>query len=198
MDWQSLKQCVSTCEACQLAKTRLNTVFGVGDPAAEWLFIGEAPGAQEDQQGEPFVGQAGKLLDNMLQALALKRGQNVFIANIVKCRPPGNRDPQAEEIAQCAPFLKRQIELIKPKLIVALGRVAAQSLLNTQEKSGRCAINNMTSTIFPLLSHIIPPICYAICQTRPRHGKTCVTLKGFAEIEFGCTIIIAIIFSMEN
>lgn len=136
MDWQSLKQCVSTCEACQLAKTRLNTVFGVGDPAAEWLFIGEAPGAQEDQQGEPFVGQAGKLLDNMLQALALKRGQNVFIANIVKCRPPGNRDPQAEEIAQCAPFLKRQIELIKPKLIVALGRVAAQSLLNTQEKVG--------------------------------------------------------------
>jgi len=131
MDWQSLQDCVANCEACVLSKTRTQTVFGVGDPHAEWLLIGEAPGAEEDRKGEPFVGQAGKLLDNMLAAIALKRGQNVFIANVLKCRPPANRDPQGEEVTQCDPFLKRQVELIKPKLIIALGKFAAQSLLNT-------------------------------------------------------------------
>ena len=132
MDWQSLHECVAHCEACNLSKTRTQTVFGVGDPNAEWLFVGEAPGAEEDRQGEPFVGQAGKLLDNMLKAIQLKRGQNVYIANVLKCRPPENRDPQGEEVMQCDPFLKRQVELIKPKLIVALGKFAAQSLLNSQ------------------------------------------------------------------
>lgn len=132
MDWQSLKECVAHCEACSLSKTRTQTVFGVGDPNAEWLFVGEAPGAEEDRQGEPFVGQAGKLFDNMLKAIQLKRGQNVYIANVLKCRPPENRDPQGEEVMQCDPFLKRQVELIKPKLIVALGKFAAQSLLNSQ------------------------------------------------------------------
>lgn len=132
MDWQSLQECVAHCEACSLSKTRTQTVFGVGDPNAEWLFVGEAPGAEEDIQGEPFVGQAGKLLDNMLKAIQLKRGQNVYIANVLKCRPPENRDPQGEEVMQCDPFLKRQVELIKPKLIVALGKFAAQSLLNSQ------------------------------------------------------------------
>ena len=136
MDWQSLQDCVANCEACVLSKTRTQTVFGVGDPHAEWLLVGEAPGAEEDRKGEPFVGQAGKLLDNMLAAIALKRGQNVFIANVLKCRPPANRDPQGEEVTQCDPFLKRQVELIKPKLIIALGKFAAQSLLNTTSTIG--------------------------------------------------------------
>jgi len=133
MDWQSLQDCVVNCEACALSKTRTQTVFGVGDPHAEWLLVGEAPGAEEDRKGEPFVGQAGKLLDNMLAAIKLKRGQNVFIANVLKCRPPENRDPQGEEVTQCDPFLKRQVELIKPKLIIALGKFAAQSLLGSDK-----------------------------------------------------------------
>jgi len=129
MDWQALQQSVSECEACGLAQKRTQTVFGVGDPNAEWLFVGEAPGAEEDRRGEPFVGPAGQLLDNMLAAIALKRGENVYIANVLKCRPPANRDPQGEEVVKCDPYLKRQVELIKPKLIVALGKFAAQSLL---------------------------------------------------------------------
>lgn len=129
MDWQALQQSVSECEACDLAQKRTQTVFGVGDPNAEWLFVGEAPGAEEDRRGEPFVGPAGQLLDNMLAAIALKRGENVYIANVLKCRPPANRDPHGEEVVKCDPYLKRQVELIKPKLIVALGKFAAQSLL---------------------------------------------------------------------
>lgn len=131
LDWDGLQDCVKTCEACGLAATRTQTVFGVGDPNADWLIIGEAPGAEEDRKGEPFVGQAGKLLDNMLAAIKLKRGQDVYIANVLKCRPPENRDPQGEEVIQCDPFLQRQVALIQPKLIIALGKFAAQSLLNT-------------------------------------------------------------------
>ena len=129
MDWPALKSCVADCRACALHKDRNRTVFGVGDEAADWLFVGEGPGAEEDRAGEPFVGQAGKLLDNMLDAIRLRRGDNVYIANIVKCRPPGNRNPQAEEAVACAPYLARQIALIKPRLIVALGKVAAVNLL---------------------------------------------------------------------
>ncbi len=129
MDWPALKACVADCTACALHANRNKTVFGVGDENADWLFVGEGPGADEDAQGEPFVGQAGKLLDNMLAAIALKRGTNVYIANIVKCRPPGNRNPQAEEAQACAAYLQRQIELIRPKLIIALGKVAAVNLL---------------------------------------------------------------------
>lgn len=131
LDWDALQDCVKTCKACGLAATRTQTVFGVGDPNADWLIVGEAPGAEEDRKGEPFVGQAGKLLDNMLAAIQLKRGDNVYIANVLKCRPPENRDPHGEEVTQCDPFLKRQVELIQPKIIVALGKFAAQSLLNT-------------------------------------------------------------------
>ncbi|WP_137719103.1 uracil-DNA glycosylase [Methylobacillus flagellatus] len=131
MDWQDLQTCVSACEACNLSGTRTQTVFGVGDPHADWLIVGEAPGAEEDRKGEPFVGQAGKLLDNMLAAIQLKRGDKVYIANVLKCRPPDNRDPHGEEVLQCDPFLKRQVELIQPKLILALGKFAAQSLLET-------------------------------------------------------------------
>ncbi len=129
MDWPELKSCVANCTACVLHVKRNKTVFGVGDENADWLFVGEGPGADEDAQGEPFVGQAGKLLDNMLAAIALNRGANVYITNIVKCRPPGNRNPQPEEAQACSAYLQRQIELIRPKLIIALGKVAAVNLL---------------------------------------------------------------------
>jgi uracil-DNA glycosylase len=129
MEWPELKQAVASCEACALCKTRKNTVFGVGDERADWMLIGEAPGAEEDARGEPFVGQAGKLLDNMLAAIGLERSAGVYIANVLKCRPPGNRNPEAGEVGQCSPHLIRQIALVRPKLIVAMGRFAAQTLL---------------------------------------------------------------------
>lgn len=129
MEWPELKARVAGCTDCPLHAKRTKTVFGVGDENADWLFVGEGPGADEDAQGEPFVGQAGKLLDNMLAAIRLKRGANVYIANLVKCRPPGNRNPEPHEALQCEPYLHRQIELIRPKLIIALGKVAAANLL---------------------------------------------------------------------
>jgi len=122
---------VAGCTACALHKSRTQTVFGVGDEDADWMLIGEAPGAEEDRLGDPFVGQAGRLLDNMLAAVGLERGRNVYIANVLKCRPPGNRNPEPEEVARCTPHLLRQIELVRPKLIVAMGRFAAQTLLDT-------------------------------------------------------------------
>jgi uracil-DNA glycosylase len=129
LDWGDLAADVDACTACGLARTRRCSVPGVGDRAAEWLFVGEAPGAEEDERGEPFVGQAGKLLDAMLAALSLARGRNVYIANVLKCRPPGNRTPEPAEVEACRPYLDRQIELIRPKLIVALGRSAANTML---------------------------------------------------------------------
>ncbi|HTN95083.1 MAG TPA: uracil-DNA glycosylase [Gallionella sp.] len=129
LGWTEMKRLVRDCTACKLRAGCTQTVFGVGDEKAGWLFVGEGPGADEDAQGEPFVGQAGKLLDNMLMAINLKRGTNVYIANIVKCRPPGNRNPEADEIAACLPYLQRQIELIRPRMIVALGKVASNALL---------------------------------------------------------------------
>ena len=130
-EWITLRQAVPACTACGLHKTRTQTVLGVGDERAQWMLVGEAPGAEEDRLGEPFVGQAGKLLDNMLAAIGLKRGENVYIANVLKCRPPGNRNPEPDEVAKCTPFLKQQIALIRPKLIIAMGRFAAQTLLAT-------------------------------------------------------------------
>ena len=132
MDWAQLKASVAGCTACDLSRTRNRTVVGVGDEAANWLFVGEAPGADEDAQGEPFVGQAGRLLDNMLAAIGLARGADVYIANIVKCRPPGNRNPDAVEASCCGPYLQRQIELLRPRLIVALGKIAAANLLGRE------------------------------------------------------------------
>ena len=129
MDWAELKSAVAQCVICPLHAKRNKTVFGVGDESADWMFIGEGPGADEDALGDPFVGQAGRLLDSMLAAIRLKRGENVYIANIVKCRPPGNRNPEPDEAQKCEPYLQRQIDLVKPKLIVALGRVAAVNLL---------------------------------------------------------------------
>jgi uracil-DNA glycosylase len=129
MAWPELKAAVAACHECALHAKRTNTVFGVGDENANWVFVGEGPGADEDALGDPFVGQAGKLLDSMLAAVGLKRGENVYICNVVKCRPPGNRNPEPEEMQKCEPFLQRQIELLQPRLIVALGRIAAQNLL---------------------------------------------------------------------
>jgi DNA polymerase len=129
-DWATLRERVAGCTACDLCKTRTQTVFGVGNTRAEWLVIGEAPGAEEDRQGEPFVGRAGQLLNAMLLAIGLPR-ETVFIANILKCRPPGNRDPKPEEVARCLPFLHAQIALLEPKIILVVGRIAAQTLLET-------------------------------------------------------------------
>jgi len=131
MDWPQLAAKVAACTDCGLRAGCTQTVFGVGDRKAQWLLVGEAPGAEEDRLGEPFVGQAGKLLDNMLAAIDLERGRNVFIANVLKCRPPGNRNPEPAEVAKCAPYLRRQIELIQPRLILAMGRFAAQTLLGS-------------------------------------------------------------------
>ncbi len=129
-DWPELEEAVVNCTACDLHKTRTHTVFGTGNHQAEIMFIGEAPGAEEDRQGKPFVGRAGQLLTEMLRAIGLSRDE-VFIANILKSRPPGNRDPQVPEVAACMPFLQKQIQLIQPKLLVALGRIAAQNLLKS-------------------------------------------------------------------
>lgn len=134
LDWPSLLKQVAECRACTLCQQRKQAVLGVGDQQADWLFVGEGPGAEEDVQGEPFVGQAGKLLDNMLAALNLKRDNKVYIANAVKCRPPGNRTPEVAEMAACRPFLERQIALIKPKIIVLLGKAAVHSVLH-EDKS---------------------------------------------------------------
>ncbi|MBI3546109.1 MAG: uracil-DNA glycosylase [Gammaproteobacteria bacterium] len=131
MDWADLEATVRVCTKCPLHATRTQTVFGVGNRQAHWMFVGEAPGADEDRLGEPFVGRAGQLLNAMLFAAGLKR-EEVYIANVLKSRPPGNRDPQPQEVAQCEPYLIRQIELIQPRLIVALGRHAAHSLLKTE------------------------------------------------------------------
>lgn len=136
MDWAELRDCVSNCTHCELAQSRTNTVFGVGNPDADWLIVGEAPGAEEDRRGEPFVGRAGKLLDEMLRAIGQSR-DSVFIANILKCRPPNNRDPKAEEAAACRQYLERQVELLQPKIILAVGRIAAQNLLGSDEPVGR-------------------------------------------------------------
>jgi len=135
-DWQALRQEVSVCTRCELSRGRTQTVFGVGNTQAELLVIGEAPGADEDAQGEPFVGRAGQLLNSMLRAMGHPR-ETVYIANVLKCRPPGNRDPKPEETSSCRPFLRRQLELLQPRLIVAVGRIAAQNLLETDTPVGR-------------------------------------------------------------
>ena len=142
MDWSALHNTVSGCQACTLCGSRQNTVFGVGAPAkdgqvpqVDWLIVGETPGEDEDSQGEPFVGQAGKLLDNMLGAMKLSRKgeypveRGVYITNVLKCRPPGRRNPKPEEVAQCLPYLERQVALLQPKMILAMGRFAVQALL---------------------------------------------------------------------
>ena len=134
--WADLRQRVAKCQQCELHQGRTQIVFGVGDHNADWLIIGEAPGAEEDRQGEPFVGRAGKLLNSMLFACGMQREQ-VFIANILKCRPPNNRDPKPEEVVACSSYLKEQIDLLQPKIILAVGRIAAQNLMQTETPIGK-------------------------------------------------------------
>ena len=136
LDWPALAACVADCRRCELHQSRTQTVFGVGDRAARWLVIGEAPGAEEDQRGEPFVGRAGSLLNAMLAAIGLPR-EAVFITNILKCRPPQNRDPRPEEALACSAYLERQIALLEPTIILAVGRIAAQNLLKVDTPIGR-------------------------------------------------------------
>lgn len=136
LDWPQLRETVSDCTRCALHENRTQTVFGVGSPNADWMIIGEAPGAEEDRRGEPFVGRAGKLLDEMLRAVGQSR-DSVFIANILKCRPPNNRDPKPAEAASCRGYLERQIQLVQPKVILAVGRIAAQQLLATDSPVGQ-------------------------------------------------------------
>ena len=146
MDWPALRAAIIDCRACSLCETRKQTVFGTGHLQAHWMIVGEAPGEQEDRQGEPFVGKSGQLLDNMLRALGLSRNatgdaddpaKQVFIANTLKCRPPGNRNPLPQELNECEPYLVRQIKLVRPKIILAMGRFAVQSLLRTNEPIGK-------------------------------------------------------------
>jgi len=152
LGWDELQQRVRGCKACDLHRTRTQTVFGVGNRQADLLIIGEAPGVDEDKQGEPFVGRAGQLLNAMLQAIGFKR-EEVFIANILKCRPPDNRDPQSEEALCCEPFLMRQVDLVAPKVILAVGRVAAHNLLKSDEAVGRLRgrVHRLGNNAVPLI-----------------------------------------------
>ena len=152
LGWEELEQAVSVCTRCRLHGSRTQTVFGVGDRQADWMVVGEAPGAEEDRRGEPFVGRAGLLLDQMLRAVGLGRDR-VFIANILKCRPPGNRDPAADEAEACRGWLDRQIALIAPRLILAVGRIAAQQLLETQAPLGRLRgqVHTLRNTEIPVI-----------------------------------------------
>jgi len=136
LDWDELRECVSDCTRCELSKSRTKTVFGVGNQRADWMIIGEAPGAEEDRRGEPFVGRAGNMLNEMLRAVGQSR-DSVFIANILKCRPPNNRDPKPAEAEQCRDYLERQIALVQPKIILAVGKIAAQNLLGSDEPVGK-------------------------------------------------------------
>jgi uracil-DNA glycosylase len=152
LDWPGLANAVSVCTRCRLHESRTQTVFGVGSVDADWMIVGEAPGAEEDRRGEPFVGRAGQLLDQMLRAVGLGRDR-VFIANILKCRPPGNRDPAAEEAAACRGWLDRQIALLAPRLILAVGRIAAQQLLETPAPLGRLRgqVHTLKNTEIPVI-----------------------------------------------
>ena len=136
LTWDELRVCVSECTRCELSASRTKTVFGVGNQSADWMIVGEAPGAEEDRRGEPFVGRAGQMLDEMFRAIGQRR-DSVFIANILKCRPPNNRDPKPGEAAQCRSYLERQIALVQPKIILAVGKTAAQNLLGTDDPVGR-------------------------------------------------------------
>ncbi len=179
-DWLALESQVRGCTRCPLHTSRTQTVFGVGNPRAEWLIIGEAPGAEEDRLGEPFVGRAGKLLDAMLRAVQLDR-KTVYIANILKCRPPSNRDPRSEEAAQCVGYLERQIDLIQPGLILAVGRIAAQRLLGSDESLGRMRgrVHQFGQTGIPVVVSYHP----AYLLRSPREKR-----KAWEDLQFAISI----------
>ena len=183
LDLDALRTRVARCTACALHKSRTQTVFGTGNPDADWMIVGEAPGAEEDRQGEPFVGRAGLLLNAMLEAAGYARA-DVYIANILKCRPPGNRDPKNEEADCCTPFLYRQIELIRPKLILCVGRIAAQRLLKTDAPLGRLRnrVHKLEEMDFPVIVTYHP--AYLLRQPREKR-KAWQDLKLALEVTGG-------------
>lgn len=178
LNWETLKNQVVNCTACALHQTRTQTVFGVGNRQTQWLFVGEAPGADEDQQGEPFVGRAGKLLNSMLQAINLPR-ETIYIANILKCRPPDNRNPAPDEMACCTHFLQQQITLLNPKIIVALGSVAAQHLLATDTTIGKLRGKKWLYNNIPLIAMYHP----AYLLRRPTEKR-----KAWQDLQLACQI----------
>ena len=182
--WQALETQVSGCMRCALCETRTRTVFGAGDRAAQWLIIGEAPGADEDLQGEPFVGRAGQLLNSMLRAIGLAR-TDVFIANILKCRPPGNRNPVEAEIAACLPYLEAQIELLRPRLILVVGRIAAQALLRTDLALGRLrqTVHHYGAAAIPLVVTYHPAyLLRELQEKRKAWEDLCFAREVFARV----------------
>jgi DNA polymerase len=180
VDWPELRARVAACTRCGLSATRTQTVFGVGSLHADWLIVGEAPGADEDRKGEPFVGRAGQLLNSMLHAVGLAREQ-VYIANVLKCRPPGNRDPNPTEAAECLPYLERQIALLKPKIMLAVGRVAAQNLLHTDKTLGslRQQVHRFGASAVPLIVTYHPGY---LLRTPTDKRKTWEDLKFAREV----------------
>jgi uracil-DNA glycosylase family 4 len=180
VDWPELRARVAACTRCGLSATRTQTVFGVGNLHAEWLIVGEAPGADEDRKGEPFVGRAGQLLNSMLHAVGLAREQ-VYIANVLKCRPPGNRDPNPTEAAECLPYLERQIALLKPKIMLAVGRIAAQNLLHTGKTLGslRQQVHRFGASSVPLIVTYHPGY---LLRTPADKRKTWEDLKFAREV----------------
>ena len=180
LDWDELRTAVSGCTRCRLHETRTQTVFGVGNPAADWLIIGEAPGAEEDRRGEPFVGRAGRLLDEMLRAIGEARS-SVFIANVLKCRPPNHRDPKPDESAACRTYLERQIELINPRIILAVGRIAAQQLLATDAPVGRMRGKVHRLGDVPLIVTYHPAyLLRSPTQKRKSWDDLCLAMAAFA------------------
>jgi uracil-DNA glycosylase family 4 len=179
-DWPQLRERVAACTRCGLSATRTQTVFGVGNLQAEWLVVGEAPGAEEDRQGEPFVGRAGQLLNSMLRAIGLKREQ-VYIANVLKCRPPQNRDPAAAETVECLPYLDRQIALLRPKIMLVVGRIAAQNLLRTDAKLGalRQQVHSFGASQVPLIVTYHPAY---LLRSPAEKGKAWEDLKFAREV----------------
>lgn len=180
VDWPELRARVAACTRCALSATRTQTVFGVGNMHAEWLIVGEAPGAEEDRTGEPFVGRAGQLLNSMLRAVGLAREQ-VYIANVLKCRPPGNRDPILSETVECLPYLERQIALLKPKIMLAVGRIAAQNLLRTDKTLGnlRQQVHRFGQSQVPLIVTYHPGY---LLRTPTDKRKTWEDLKFAREV----------------
>ena len=199
MDWPALREAVASCRACALCDSRTRTVFGVGHPRAHWMIVGEAPGEQEDLKGEPFVGPAGRLLDNMLHAIGVTRAesaaegepellpsQQAYIANTLKCRPPRNRNPEPDEMARCEPFLMRQIELVRPRVILAMGRFAVQALLRTTEPIGRLRGRVHRYQGVPLIVTYHPAY---LLRNLPDKAKAwddlCLAVRTMASVETG-------------
>lgn len=181
MGWNELRDCVSNCTRCSLSTSRTRTVFGIGDPDADWMIVGEAPGAEEDRRGEPFVGRAGKLLDEMLRAVGQRR-ERVFIVNILKCRPPNNRDPKPDEAAACRDYLERQIELVQPKVILAVGKIAAQNLLGSNETVARMRSTQHELSGIPLIVTYHPAyLLRSPSQKRKAWGDLCLARRLAAE-----------------